>query len=75
MKNRKNIFCKMLNGVRKNTNVHKYRYFVKAFRDFQRCVEIYKWKRLGHRAIQVARATLLVSKRVSLATKLSRPSD
>jgi hypothetical protein len=75
MKNRKNIFFKMLKGIRKNTNVHKYRYFVKAFRKFQRCLETYKRKSIGHRAIQVAKATLLVSKRVSLATKLSRPSD
>lgn len=75
MKNRKNIFCKMAQGFIKNINVHRYRRIVKIVRKYQLLSKIHKWEIVGDRAIQVARASLLVSKRVSLATKLSRPSD
>lgn len=75
MKNRKYIFFKMTSGVCKNANVHKYRKIVKAFRKYELLSKIHKWKIVGKRAIQVAKTTLLIQKRVSLTTKLSHPKN
>lgn len=75
MKNRKNFFYKMAQGFIKNINVRRYRRIAKIVRKYELLSNIHKWEIIGYRAIQVARATLLVQKRVSLTTKLTYPKN
>ena len=67
MKNRKNIFFKMARGFLKNINVHRYRRIVKIVRKYEILLKIHKWDIVGDRAIQIARATLLMQKRKRIA--------
>ena len=75
MKNRKDIFGRYRKKIKKNFNVIKYPRIVKAVRSWKRITNDFKWKSIGNRAVQIARAILLVSKRISLATKLSYPKN